>query len=146
MLRIFSYPQRTNPDLFESLITRCTTVLGVIQQRLPPPKPPSTSPALAAFDPAICRKLINHVPLPVVELIDINTAFKSLQRMLSDLSLTCSLDKSTDLLVWKVREKARTQCGCTLNESGLIGIADNYLARSRLLWAKRICEVSNHGI
>ena len=58
--------------------------------------------ARAAIDPAVCRKLINHIPLPVINLFDQESTWSSLHDTLLGLADLCSLESTKDLVAWKV--------------------------------------------
>ena len=73
-----------------------------VRSRPSPATPSINSSVFAAFDPAICRNLVNHIPLPVIELMPIDTAWKVLEDMLVGLERSCALEGSNDLLAWKV--------------------------------------------
>ena len=68
-----------------------------------PSLPALDSQARAAFDPAICRKLISHAPLPVIKLFDQERTWNALEAMLEGLQDLSHLEETEDLRVWKAR-------------------------------------------
>jgi hypothetical protein len=73
-----------------------------VKSRPSPATPSIDSSVFATFDPAIYRKLVNHIPLLVIQIMPIDAAWNVLEEMLVGLERSCALEDSDDLLSWKV--------------------------------------------
>lgn len=127
VLQIFAHPARTSPSQWRLSITACQDVLKEIRSRPSPSTPPRHSSAFSSFDPAICRKLVIHAPLPVIELMEIKDAWNRLDDMLAGLENLANLDESTDLLAWKV---------CTHRVDEVITLTCSYPQTSLTLFSR----------
>lgn len=103
LLRTFAHPIASDPREWSRLVQSCQNSLREISHGRQPSIPPEGSSARDSFDPAICRYLINHIPLPIVELLDFEKSRATLNEMLLGMGDTCDLEKSMDLLAWEVQ-------------------------------------------
>ncbi|KAF9511193.1 hypothetical protein BS47DRAFT_1197815 [Hydnum rufescens UP504] len=101
MLRIFASRPRADSELNRQFLSMSRELVQRIKDRKQPSLPPLGSQARAAFDPAICRKFISHVPLPVIRLFDQERTWDALEAMFQGLQDLSPLEKTEDLRVWK---------------------------------------------
>jgi hypothetical protein len=103
MVRIFASRPRADSELNRQFLSMSQELVQRIKDRKQPSLPPLGSQARTAFDPAICRKFISHVPLPVIRLFDQERTWDALEAMFQGLQDLSPLEKTEDLRVWKVR-------------------------------------------
>ncbi len=102
LVLVFAQRPLSDTMAWAQFITLSVETLLQIRNRNPPPLPELNSMARAAIDPAVCKKLINHIPLPVIDLFDQESTWQSLHDTLLGLADLCSLESTEDLRAWKV--------------------------------------------
>ncbi|KAG8853375.1 hypothetical protein FRB96_008165 [Tulasnella sp. 330] len=85
LLRLLSHLSSSLEGVQIPLLLEARSLLEAVVHRYPVPDPENGSPAWAAFDPTICRKLTAVTPLKAIPLMEQGDAWVVLKRMLDEL-------------------------------------------------------------